>query len=66
MQVRPSLGESIVLLEDRKALQKDVDRLDQWSDNNCLRFNKAKCQVLPLCRSNNNPRSVTDLVNSWT
>ncbi|KAJ7413975.1 rna-directed dna polymerase from mobile element jockey-like [Willisornis vidua] len=39
---------SVELLDSRMAVQRDLDRLDQWTKANSVRFNKFKSQVLHL------------------
>ena len=44
------LGGAVDSLEDREALQRDLDRLESWEITNHMKFNK--CQILYLGRGN--------------
>lgn len=46
------VGGSVDLLEGRRDLQRDLDRLHGWAQSNDRRFNKTNCQIFYVCHSN--------------
>ncbi|PKU42957.1 rna-directed dna polymerase from mobile element jockey-like [Limosa lapponica baueri] len=57
------LGRSVDLLEGRKALQKNLNRMDQRAEANGIRISKAKCRVLHM--GHNNPMKFYKLEGEW-
>ncbi|GAB0183314.1 mitochondrial enolase superfamily member 1 [Grus japonensis] len=49
--------------EDCAAIQRDLDRLENWAERNRMKFNKGKCRALHLER-NNQYRLGVDLLGS--
>jgi len=57
------LCRSVDLLQGRKALQRNLDRLNRWAKTNCMRFSKAKCWILLL--GHNDPMQRCRLGEEW-
>lgn len=45
------LGGASDMPKGHAAIQRDLDRLEKWSDRNPMKFNKSKCQLLYLGRN---------------
>jgi len=57
------LSAAVDALEDREAIQRDLDRLERGAQANLMKFNKAKCKVLHL--NQGNPKYKYQLGGEW-
>ena len=46
------LSVEVDTLKRRATLQKDLDRLEEWTNKNLMKFNKDECKVLHLGKHN--------------
>ncbi|TRZ21679.1 hypothetical protein HGM15179_005425 [Zosterops borbonicus] len=57
------LGVCVDRLEDRRALQKDLEWLGRWAESKKMKFNESKCQVLHF--GHDNPLQHYSLGTVW-
>jgi len=57
------LNEAADMLEERDAIQRDLDRLERWAHAKLMKFNKVKCKVLHLRQGN--PKHRYSLAGEW-
>lgn len=53
MQMTPSLGRTVNILESQGAIKRNLDKLEEQLKRNLLKFNREKCK--DQCLGKNNP-----------
>ena len=48
LQTNTKLGGAVNMLDGRAACQRDLNRLEKWTDRNFGEYNKSKCRFLHL------------------
>lgn len=46
----PNSGAAVNMLKGRAAIQRDLDRLEEWATRNLMKFDKDNCHILHLGR----------------
>lgn len=48
----PKCQSTVNIVEDRAAVHRDMDKLEEWANRNLMKLNRGKCKALHLGRKN--------------
>ena len=63
LQTTPNLSDAVDTLEERDAIQRNLDRFERQAHVKLMKFNKAKCKVLHV--GQDNPKHKLRLCREW-